>query len=976
MESIGRSAAACLVAALITLTPRAEPLAAQMQASSAGERTPAGRGAMESTAQIMAREDDRGATTVPRHYLTAVPGNPPQFDAIRFSDTSTLQPDGSAAAGPAQFIAIANGRLRSYTKAGVADGVLNAKTTTFFASVKGTGNPFGPRIRFDRLSGRWFITMATDAVPGRIVIAASSGSPITAATVWSFSSFDDTFLTNDCTTDAPSLGVDASALYIGANQFCAGGTAYRGSSAWVVRKSSVLDGATPVVTAFHDLTGGVAGAGPYAPQGVNNDDASASTGYFLGVDNAALGTLVLRRVSTPGGTPAISGNISIPVSATALPIPVRHQGNTGGANGYLSANDDRLASVAIRNGRAWVAHTIAVNDTGAAGAETRNGIRWYEIGSLDGTPAVLQSGTLNDTAGPGSFDERNYFNGSIATNPLGRTVVGFTVAGTREFVSTGAADRFAGDAAGSMRATAVMSGASSGYNPPDDPGSATGRKWGSYSETVLDGCDGTTIWSLQQYVDAANSYALRAIKVQADPPPTSFAVAPYSIQSGLPSVDLTITGSASGSTGFFDAPAGFACRLSASIPGLTVNSVTLNSPTSVTINVSTVNAAGGLRTVTVTNPDGQAAVGSAAMNVIGGPAMAIDTPVAGTAGQPLVVRGWAIDGSATAGTGVDLVQIYVTPAGGATVLLGTATYGDARPDIAQEFGAQFRSSGYSLRAATSLTPGVYTVTVYAHSTVLNTFDARQVVVTLAGPVAPFGVMDTPAANALVSGEMAVTGWALDDGGIASVDVFRGPVGSEPPGYVLLGRATIVRGARPDLQALYPSYPDSDSAGWGLLVLTNMLPNAGTGPFTIYAFATDHAGLSTLIGTRQVTGVNSTSTVPFGTIDTPGQGATVSGVIMNFGWALTPQPKMIPLDGSSIEVYVDGVFLGHPVYNQFRSDLASVFPGLRNTNGASAHFMLDTRTLTDGLHTIGWIIRDDAGQAAGVGSRFFRVQNGS
>jgi hypothetical protein len=54
----------------------------------------------------------------------------------------------------------------------------------------------------------------------------------------------------------------------------------------------------------------------------------------------------------------------------------------------------------------------------------------------------------------------------------------------------------------------------------------------------------------------------------------------------------------------------------------------------------------------------------------------------------------------------------------------------------------------------------------------------------------------------------------------------------------------------------------------------------------------------------------------------------------------------------------------------------VFPGLRNTNGASAHFMLDTRTLTDGLHTIGWIIRDDAGQAAGVGSRFFRVQNGS
>ena len=42
------------------------------------------------------------------------------------------------------------------------------------------GTPFGGRIRFDRLSGRWFITMATDALPGRIVIASSSGSTITA----------------------------------------------------------------------------------------------------------------------------------------------------------------------------------------------------------------------------------------------------------------------------------------------------------------------------------------------------------------------------------------------------------------------------------------------------------------------------------------------------------------------------------------------------------------------------------------------------------------------------------------------------------------------------------------------------------------------------------------------------------------------------------------------------------------------------
>jgi len=81
------------------------------------------------------------------------------------------------------------------------------------------------------------------------------------------------------------------------------------------------------------------------------------------------------------------------VAATALPIPVRHRGNTGGANGYLSAVDDRLGSIHLRAGRAWVAHTIGATDTGAAG-NTRNGIRWYEVGALDTTPAVIQSGTL------------------------------------------------------------------------------------------------------------------------------------------------------------------------------------------------------------------------------------------------------------------------------------------------------------------------------------------------------------------------------------------------------------------------------------------------------------------------------------------------------------------------------------------------------------------------------------------------------
>ena len=96
---------------------------------------------------------------------------------------------------------------------------------------------------------------------------------------------------------------------------------------------------------------------------------------------------------------------------------------------------------------------------------------------------------------------------------------------------------------------------------------------------------------------------------------------------------------------------------------------------------------------------------------------------------------------------------------------------------------------------------------------------------------------------------------------------------------------------------------------------------------------------------------------------------------NFGWALTPLPKTIPTDGSTIQVVVDGAVVGSPTYNQFRSDIATLFPGLNNTNGAVGFRGLDTTALANGSHTIAWVVTDNQGAADGIGSRFFTVSNG-
>ena len=96
--------------------------------------------------------------------------------------------------------------------------------------------------------------------------------------------------------------------------------------------------------------------------------------------------------------------------------------------------------------------------------------------------------------------------------------------------------------------------------------------------------------------------------------------------------------------------------------------------------------------------------------------------------------------------------------------------------------------------------------------------------------------------------------------------------------------------------------------------------------------------------------------------------------MNFGWALTQNPDVIPTGGSTITVILDGVPVGHPTYNQYRSDVANLFPGLANSNGAIGFFYIDTTTLANGVHTISWNAFDNAGRGDGLGSRYFTVQN--
>lgn len=268
-----------------------------------------------------------------------------------------------------------------------------------------------------------------------------------------------------------------------------------------------------------------------------------------------------------------------------------------------------------------------------------------------------------------------------------------------------------------------------------------------------------------------------------------------------------------------------------------------------------------------------------------------------------------------------------------------------------------------------------------HSVNANTVDSEfsSEVCTAVGSIGPFGSFDTPEHGAIARGSIPVTGWALDDFGVVSVKIYReksAEAGEETNGaLVFIGDAVFVENARPDVEAAFPGYPNNHTAGWGYMLLTNYLPNQGNGTFKIHAVASDVEGNQTTLGIKTIICDNVNAVKPFGTIDTPTQGGNASGKhFVNFGWALTPLPNTIPTDGSTITVWVNGVPLGHPVYNQYRADIAALFPGYNNSSGAVGYYFLDTTQYKNGMHTIQWTVTDDAGNKDGIGSRYFTVQN--
>lgn len=242
----------------------------------------------------------------------------------------------------------------------------------------------------------------------------------------------------------------------------------------------------------------------------------------------------------------------------------------------------------------------------------------------------------------------------------------------------------------------------------------------------------------------------------------------------------------------------------------------------------------------------------------------------------------------------------------------------------------------------------------------------------AGAGKPFGFFDGHAhGHNAVTGNLPLTGWALDDDGIAAVDILV-------DGFVV-ARAQYGEN-RPGIETLYPSFPDADAPGFAYILNTTWFLN---GVHTVSAQAISTVGEVTQLNAVALEFSNdSHNLAPFGFIDFPNNNAELFGncdlnsanrrYSVISGWALDAGVEVNDHGVGYVELLLDGAILYSSKRNCFhstvtgaytncyglrRQDVEEVFPSLKDAANAGFRFVLDVGELIGFGYTPGhhWII---------------------
>lgn len=223
----------------------------------------------------------------------------------------------------------------------------------------------------------------------------------------------------------------------------------------------------------------------------------------------------------------------------------------------------------------------------------------------------------------------------------------------------------------------------------------------------------------------------------------------------------------------------------------------------------------------------------------------------------------------------------------------------------------------------------------------------------------FGSFSLPAGVNAASGTLRITGWALSPAGIRRVVV---QVDGTDIGQADYGKF------RPDVEAVFPGFPDSPAAGFGYILNSTDFLN---GLHTLSIKVESLAGEITTLEVRKTIQFQNTvhNLVPFGAIQRPQRNAQLYGTCdttnpfrrytVVTGWVLDLGVEIGDTGVGYVELLLDGAVLansrlncgysldlGGPVncYGLPRLDIEHIYPFALDAPSAGFRFVLDVGAL--------------------------------
>ncbi len=425
-------------------------------------------------------------------------GNPVFNIGLNFTGTTRLgapvpgltPPDTMGAVGPNHIVEMLNNGYAVYDKTTGAP-LQSISLDQFWLAAGlpdiGTGT-FDPRILYDPTVGRWFAASIDRGAANQIYVAVSNSSDPTGG--WQAVRFVGDTVNGTRFNDFDTLGVDADGLYLATNNF--GGAAGFDVSIYSIPKADLLLPMPSIanLTRFENLNTAQFGDTLQPAVDFGPSDGAAQ---FLSTESFAGGANLVRvDLTGTGGAGAMLGTpVDVPVPFY-LPGPSARQ---PGAAGLENISPRFNGNVVEIGDSLWGVHAVQ-------GSSGNSALRWYEIDA--NTNAVLQSGVIEDP-------NVDYIDGSIAVNPSGVVMIGFTGSGPSQFASAMAAFGTTNAmGATSFQAPQVLQAGVSNYFL--DFGSGRNR-WGDYSATVVDPTDPNKFWTFQEYAAGPQNFGVQITEV-------------------------------------------------------------------------------------------------------------------------------------------------------------------------------------------------------------------------------------------------------------------------------------------------------------------------------------------------------------------------------------------------------------------------------------------------------------------------------